>query len=174
MAGPPQKKDNTKLWLGIGGGCLLAIILGCVGGWYYCKMKAEEVTSELGGEFGAEVTRISLSLALSSMKVSCASDPSGAGTSNWFAPSVAATYQGSACQVTDATLEAFSRNCNTGQMPCSSAGALAGTADESRAAAAGVDASQCYVYQSGSAKIVGCGLDTGYKIIHIENLGAVQ
>ena len=171
---PAPKKDNTKLWLGIGGGCLLAVILGCVGGWYYCKMKAEEVTSGLGSEFGAEVTRISLSLALGSIKMSCASDPSGAGTSNWFVPAIAPQYQSQACQVTDATLEAFGRGCNTGQTPCSSASALAGTPDASRAAAAGVEVSQCYVYQSGSAKIVGCGLDTGYKIIHLENLGAVQ
>lgn len=171
---PAPKKDNTKLWLGIGGGCLLAIILGCVGGWYYCKMKAEEVTGAVGNELGAELTRISLSLALSSMKVSCGSDPSGAGTSNWFAPSVGPQYQAQACQVTDATVTAFGRNCNQGQMPCSTAGVLAGTGDESRAAAAGVDVSQCYVYTSGSAKIIGCSLDTGYKIIHLENLGAVQ
>lgn len=137
-------------------------------------MKAEEVTSELGNEFGAELTRISLSLALSSMKVSCASDPSGAGTSNWFVPSVAPQYQPQACQVTDATLEAFSRNCTQGQMPCSTAASLAGTGDESRAAAAGVDVGQCYVYSSGSAKIIGCSLDTGYKLIHIENPAAVQ
>ena len=174
MAPAPAKKDNTKLWLGIGGGCLLAVILGCVGGWYYCKMKAEEVTSELGGELGAELSRVSLTFSLSGMKLSCASDPSGAATSNYFVPQVASQYQGQACQITDAAIEAFGRGCNTGQMPCSTAASLAGSADESRAAAAGVDASQCFVYTSGQAKIIGCTLDTGFKFIHLENVAAVQ
>ena len=171
---PAPKKDNTKLWLGIGGGCLLAVILACGGGYWYCSSKAAEVRDAVGGEFGAELTRISLALALGSMKASCMGDPSGAGTSNWFAPSVGPQYQGQACQITDATVEAFGRNCTQGLTPCSTAVGLAGTADESRAAAAGVDAGQCYVYASGSAKIIGCSLDTGYKIIHLENLGAVQ
>ncbi len=176
--GPSNGNSKTKLWLGIGLGCLLTTILGCVGGWYYCKSKAEEISEEFAevgnGSLGAELNRISLGFTLGAMKASCSTDPSGAGTSNFFHPQVAAQYRAAACQTTDQTLEAFARSCTSGQHPCSEAAVAAGTADESRATALGLDAQQCYVYTSGGAKVVACQMSDSLKLVHIESLGAVQ
>ena len=167
---PPGSGSNAKLWIGIGVGCLLLGILGCVGGWFYCKMKAEEAVEGMG----AELTRISLTFTLSGVKLSCTSDPSGAGTNNYFHPQVAGQYGAAACQVSDQTIDAFGRSCTTGQRPCSDALSAVGSADESRVTGLGLDATQCYVYTSGTAKIVGCALDTGFKLVHVEGLSGVQ
>ena len=99
---------------------------------------------------------------------------SGAGATQAFHPSVAARYQAEACKVTEQTIEAFGRNCNSGQRPCSDAAMLSTTGDAGYASAVGADANSCFSYTSGSAKLVGCQAPTGFQIVHIESLGAVQ
>lgn len=163
------------MWIGIAVGCIVILFAAVFGACWYCKRKAEQIGEELGGELGGGLTRISLGFNLSGIKMSCAADPSGAGASNYFHPQVFTQYQGVACQVNDQTVQAMGRDCNTGQVPCSAVSNLAGSADESRATALGLTANQCWVYTSGSAKIIGCSQPgTGFKLIHMENPGAVQ
>ena len=162
-----------KLWLGIGGGCLLLAIVACLGSWWWCKSKAEEV----GNAFGGEMNRISLSFKLSSIKSSCMSDPSGAGAAGSIHPTVFPQLQGVACQVNDQTVSAFGSSCDTQPRPtpCSTVQPASAAGDEAYAEAAGLDASACYSYVSGSAKIVGCNTPEGqFMIVHMENPAAVQ
>ncbi len=164
----------------MGIGCLIASILGCVGGWYFCKMKTEEAMEQLGGleggfeQLGAEINRLSAVAQLGSIRVSCQTDPSGAGATQSFHPTVAARYQGEACKVNDKTIEAFGRNCTSGQRPCSEAAMLSMTGDTGYANAVGADPASCFSYTSGTAKLIGCQAATGFQIVHIENLGGVQ
>jgi len=135
----------------------------------------EGLGDELNNSMGAELNRISLSIKLSSIKMSCTGDPSGAGTAMHFVDSVAAQYQATACQVNQSTLDAFGRNCQQGQRPCSDSGAVPGSEHESRVTSAGLDPQRCYWYHSGSAKIVGCNIQpSGFRILHMENPAAVQ
>lgn len=127
----------------------------------------------LGG-FGAELSRMSLAMNLAGIKMSCAGDPSGAGAVNYLHPSVAATLQPQACQITDQAVEAFGRNCSSGQTPCSAAASLTGTPDAAMATNLGLDTNRCYSYTSGQAKLIGCNTDAGFKLISIQNPGAVQ
>ncbi|HJL30035.1 MAG TPA: hypothetical protein RMI62_13250, partial [Polyangiaceae bacterium LLY-WYZ-15_(1-7)] len=170
-AAPQQeKKSKVGMWIGIGVGCLVLAFAVVFGSCWYCKSKVEEGMTAAG----AELSRISLSFALSGIKLSCVGDPSGAGASNYFHPQVFSQYQGVACQVNDQVIDAFGTACNQGQQPCSNAQMISGTADESRATDLGLNVAQCYVYTSGQAKIVGCSGDQGFKIIHMENVTAVQ
>ena len=169
MAGPPPKKSKKGL-LFAGLGCVLLLIIGCiVTAWLVCAA-ANEGAEQLGTSFQAEASRISLVFALGGLRMSCTSDPSGAGTSEYLHPNVAASLQGQACQVTDATIDAF------GDAQRSQAQMLPGTGDESYANNVGVDPAQCTRFTSGSAKIIGCSLGDamGFKIIHLENLASVQ
>ncbi len=176
MATPPQK-SKAGMWIGIGVGCLVLLFAVVFGTCWWCKSKAEQFGEELGegmGGLGGELTRISLGFQLSGIKMSCAGDPSGAAAANYFHPQVFAQNQAAACQVTDATLQAMGRSCNTGQVPCSAVTNITTTPDASRATSLGLDGNQCWVYTSGSAKIIGCQTPTGFKLIHLENPGAVQ
>ncbi len=165
-----------KLWLGIGGGCLLLVIVACVGSWWWCKSKAEEVGQGLGN-LGGEMNRISLSFALSTIKSSCMSDPSGAGAANSFHPTTFPQLQSVACQVNDQTVSAFGASCETQPRPspCSTVQPVSAAGDEQYAEAVGIAPASCWSYVSGSAKIVGCNTPEGqFKIVHMENPAAVQ
>ncbi|MEO0324148.1 MAG: hypothetical protein AAF447_14395, partial [Myxococcota bacterium] len=96
------------------------------------------------------------------------------GAAQSFHPTVAARYQAEACKVNEKTIEAFGRNCTSGQRPCSEAAMLSTTGDTGYASAVSADPNSCFAYTSGSAKLVGCQAPTGFQIVHIENLGAVQ
>tara|TARA_B100001750_G_scaffold187938_1_gene157452 strand:- start:2391 stop:2876 length:486 start_codon:yes stop_codon:yes gene_type:complete len=161
------------VWIGVGVGCLVLALVGCLGSWWWCKSKAEEV----GGAVAGELSRFSLSLHLSSMKMSCASDPSGAGAANQFHPTVFPQYQAVACQVNDQTVAAFSNSCDTEPRPtpCSTVQRSDNAGDGAYAQAAGLDPTSCFSYVSGSAKIVGCNTpEQQFKIVHMENPAAVQ
>ncbi len=126
---------------------------------------------QLGNSIAANMNRISVSMKLSGVQTSCQSDPSGAGAMQHFHPSVAGQYQAVACQVGQPLIDAIGRGCSDGQRPCSNAAVLAGTPDASKATNLGLDASKCYSYTSGSAKVIGCSDDaTGqFQLIHLEN-----
>lgn len=167
------------MWVGIGAGCLLLCVIACVGSWYWCKSKAEGFV-EGAGEMVGELNRISLSMSLSAVKLSCTGDPSGAGAAAHFHQSAFAAYQGVACQVTDQTLAAIRNSCTPGngatpQTPCSNVTSATAAGDAGRAAGVGVDASSCFSYTSGTMRIVACNIEgQGLKIIHLENPGGVQ
>ncbi|MEM1415032.1 MAG: hypothetical protein AAGH15_09040, partial [Myxococcota bacterium] len=135
---------------------------------------------QLGGmegglqQLGAEVNRLSVMAQLSTIRMSCQTDPSGAGAAQAFHPTVAARYQGEVCKMTQQTVDAFSRNCQNGQQPCSNAALVAGSVDVQYAEAVGADANACYSYTSGTAKVVGCQAATGFQLVHIENLAGIQ
>ena len=78
------------------------------------------------------------------------------------------------CTLTDQAVEAYGRGCSSGQRPCSEVAVIAGTPDEQRATALGLDAGRCYAYTSGQGKVIGCTTDQGFKLIHLENVNAVQ
>jgi len=165
-----------KLWLGIGGGCLLLAIVACLGSWWWCKSKAEEAAEGLGN-LGGEMNRISLSFSLSTIKASCMSDPSGAGAANSIHPAVFPQLQGVVCQVNDQTVSAFGSSCNSEPQPspCSTVQPVAVAGDGQYADAVGIPQASCWTYTSGSAKIVGCNApEGGFKIVHMENPAAVQ
>ena len=58
--------------------------------------------------------------------------------------------------------------------PCSTATVLSSTPDAAKATALGLDANQCFLYQSGQARIIGCNTPTDFRVILMENLAAVQ
>jgi hypothetical protein len=167
MAPQPTKK-KSKLPLILGGCCLVLLLISCVIGiWMY--MTAQEVADQIGGSsFEAEMNRISLSVSLDGIIQTCAGDPSGASTAAYFHPNVAATYTGLVCTATPDTIAAFS-DANR-----STAANLAGSPDEFHATAQGIDAGSCFLYTSGTAKIIGCTQVDGFKLLHIENLNQVQ
>ena len=157
----------------------MLVLVACLGSWFWCKSKAEDVM-EGAGEVVGELNRISLGLRLSTMKMSCASDPSGAGTASAFHPQAFTAYQGIACQVNDQTIAAIRQSCTPpeGQpvpSPCSTVQSATASGDAGRALGVGLTADSCFTYTSGSMKIVGCSVqDQGFQIIHLENPGAVQ
>jgi hypothetical protein len=167
------------MWIGIGVGCLVLALVVVVGGCWYCTKKTGEAFEEAAGgmgQIGAEMSRISLSLNLEGVKMSCSMDPSGAGAANYFHATIFPTYQSQACQVnTPGVVEAFSRSCQSQpqQRPCSDVAIVTGT-DADLATGLGLNAQTCYAYTSGSAKIIACNTDLGYKFIHFENVTAVQ
>jgi len=156
----------------VGGCCLLMVIFGClIGGYsvYSAKQAAEGFADGAGGAFGAELNRITLQFTLDGIVSSCASDPSGSAASAQFHPAVGGTYASVACQVTPNTVAAFVDSSR------SQASGLAGTADEFHAVAQSLDPSNCYVYTSGSAKIIGCQMPEGaFQLLHIESPASVQ
>ncbi|MBO6934039.1 MAG: DUF4190 domain-containing protein [Deltaproteobacteria bacterium] len=126
---------------------------------------------QLGQSLAANMNRISVSMKLSAIKMSCTSDPSGAGAMQQFHPSVAGQYQAVACQVDQPLVDAIGRGCSDGVRPCSEAAVVAGTADASRVTALGLDANQCYSYVSGTAKVIGCrdAASNQFQLVHLEN-----
>lgn len=173
MGGPPSSGDDEggsskkKIFIGIGVGCLLFSLIVCAVGTYMCNKAAEEATSGLQN-FAAEANRFLLSVNLGAIQASCAGDPSGASTATYFHPQTFPQLQPIACQVTANTQQAF------GDGTRSTASMLAGTADESRAAAVGADVNQCFLFTSGAAKVVGCTIAGEFKIVHMENPAGVQ
>lgn len=177
---PPFKKSSAGMWIGIGVGCLVLACVVVFGGCWYCTKKTGEAFEEAGaglGQLGAEMSRISLSLTLEGMRAGCSADPSGAGAANYFHAQAFPQYQNVACQITSpGVVDAFARSCASQpqQRPCSDAAVLANTADASYATNLGLNPQTCYSYTSGSAKIVACQTDLGYKFVHMENLTSVQ
>jgi hypothetical protein len=114
------------------------------------------------------MNRISLSVTLDGIIASCGTDPSGASAAAYFNPNVAASYSGLACMANADTVAAFS-DANR-----STAGNLAGSADEALATAQGLDPSSCFVYTSGAAKVIGCSQADGFKLLHVEALDQVS
>jgi len=166
MAPQPEKK-KSKLPMILGGCCLLILIASCgVGIWMY--FAAQNAAEELGGSFEAEMNRISLSVTLDGIMQTCAGDPTGAAASSFFNAGVAGTYSGLACTTNADTVAAFS------DASRSTASNLAGSADEFHAIAQGIDANTCFVFTSGSAKVIGCSQVDGFKLLHIESLNMVQ
>lgn len=166
MAAPPKKSKKPLIFAGIG--CLFLLLVTCIGGSIWVCSAAEDASQEFGNSFQAEAARIPLTFALGGIKMSCTTDASGAGTASYFHPSAAAQLQSQACQVTDATIDAF------GDANRSQAQMLANTDQASRAEALGLDPAQCTRFTSGSAAIIGCSAADDWQIIHLENLAAVQ
>jgi hypothetical protein len=164
-AAPGGEKKKSKTGLIIGGCCALLLLIGCgVGGYLYW---AGQQAVAAGGTIDVEVNRLSMNIMLSGIQSSCAMDPSGAAAASYFHPNVAATYQSQACQVTADVVTAFSD-------PTRATGTVvAGSPDESWAVAVGADTSQCYSFVSGTAKVVGCNMPDGFKIVHMENVSMV-
>ncbi|MCB9611835.1 MAG: hypothetical protein H6722_05195 [Sandaracinus sp.] len=129
---------------------------------------------QLGQQLAAEMSRLSLTMSLASAQLGCASDPTGAQAAQAVLhPSVATQYQGMLCNIPQNTLDAFGRGCDEGA-PCSTVTVLASTPDAAKATALGLDANQCFLYQSGQARIIGCNTPSDYRVILMENLAAVQ
>ncbi len=127
----------------------------------------------LGQQMAADLSRLSLTMTLAGIGMSCAGDPSGAQAAQAaLHPAVVSRYQRMLCGIPQTTLDAFAQSCDEGT-PCSTASVLAVTPDAAEATALGLDATQCYVYQSGSGRIIGCNTDQGYRIILLENVGSV-
>ena len=132
---------------------------------------ADPMGQALGNQLAASMSRISVSMKLSAMKMGCATDPSGTQAMQQFHSAVAGQYQAVACQVGEPLIEAVSRSCDEGTHPCASASVVAGTADATRATALGLDPQQCYAYTSGTAKVIGCNDEKNgqFQLIHLEN-----
>jgi hypothetical protein len=164
---------NAAYWISL---IQLVLNILAICAWGGCMAWAM-IAAPSAGEYGsvgsgsslmAEANRIPLSFALSGIKLSCLGDPSGAGAANYFHDAAFGSLQAQACQVTDDTANAF------GDANRSQAQGLSGTADESRATAFGVDASQCTLFTSGAAKIIGCTVNDDFRIVHMENVASVQ
>lgn len=129
---------------------------------------------QLGQQLAGEMSRLSLTMTLASAQLGCAGDPTGAqSAATTLHPSVATQYQGVLCTISESAHEAFSRGCDEGT-PCSTVTALSSTPDANKATALGLDATQCFLYQSGQARIIGCNTGQDYRIIALENVNAVQ
>lgn len=128
--------------------------------------------AHLSRQMAADLSRLSLTMTLASVGVSCEGDPSGAQAAQAaLHPAVVSRYQGMLCGIPQTTLDAFAQSCDEGP-PCSSASVLEGTPDAAEATALGLDASLCFVYASASDRIIGCNTDQGYRIILLESVGA--
>ncbi len=130
--------------------------------------------SSLGGELGAELSRVNLAMTLAGLNLSCAGDPSGANAGQYFHPQAFPALQAQACSLTQNAADAYSQACSPGVQPCSTVASLTGTPDASRATALSLQADDCYLYTSGQGKLIGCETPQGFKIIHWENVNAVQ
>lgn len=129
---------------------------------------------QLGQQLAGEMSRLSLTMTLASAQLGCAGDPSGAQSAQTaLHPSVAPQYQGVLCTISETSHEAFSRGCDEGS-PCSTVMTLSSTPEAAKATALGLDATQCFLYQSGQARMIGCNTGQDYRIILIENVNAVQ
>ena len=135
---------------------------------------AQGLSAAFGDEIGAEMSRISLAMTLGGVSLSCAADPSGAGTTQYFHPQSVASLQPQACTLTDRAMEAYGQACSPGVQPCSTVRTLAGTTEASRATALGLQPSDCYEYTSGQGKLFACDVGQGFQIVHWENVNAVQ
>ena len=174
MQGAPasSNKYNMKLWLGIGGGCLLLVLAACIASYIWCKNAAEEV----GTIVGVEGTRIGAVFALQSVQRSCNSDPTGAGAANNVHPSAMPQLQGVLCQVNEQTIAAVRDSCSNQPRPapCSMGQSLEGSGSEAYAENLGIEPENCFKYTSGSAVVVMCSIDGATKLVHLENPTAVQ
>ena len=130
--------------------------------------------SSFGGEIGAEMSRLSLAMTLAGLNLSCAGDPSGASSADYFHPQSFPALQAEACTLSQNAVDAYSQGCSPGVQPCSTVRSIAGTPDESRATALSLQASSCYVYASGQGKLIACETPQRFAIIHWENVNAVQ
>lgn len=129
----------------------------------------------LGQQLAAEMSRLSLTMTLASVQMSCAADPTGAQAAQTaLHPNVAAQYQGVLCTFSEQALDAFGRSCDEGA-PCATVTVLSATPEAQRATALGMDANQCFLYQSGQARLIGCNnAQSEFRLIHLENVNAVQ
>jgi len=164
---PPSGGSKKKILIGVGVGCLFIIMVSCALGSWLCY-RAKNAVQSGGQDIAAELNRFTLTLTLTGIKASCRVDPSGSGTSQSFHAQVFPQLQGTACQVTDDTIAAFGDNNR------SEAHGAAGSDDEALATSLGADITQCYRYTSGTAKVTACLFPEGFKIISLENPGAVQ
>lgn len=169
-SGAPPKKSGALKWVLIGCGVLLLLTLCTVGGCYACaQYGAQQAQQGLGDTFGGEMRRVSLTLNLSSMKMTCSMDPTGAANQQMFHPNVWASMQAQSCTVTDRAIQVF------GDPNLVPVAPLAGSADEARATSLGIDANQCTLFVYQAAKIVGCSMPDGnFQIVHMENVGSVM
>lgn len=117
--------------------------------------------------------RMSLSSSLTSIQSACGSDPSGASAAPYFHDQAFEPLQPTLCaSVTPQVVQAFSRDCTSGQQPCST---VAPPDDQASLAAMGVaDPTRCSRFSSGTAMILTCNLPTGFKILEVANLSGVQ
>lgn len=128
-----------------------------------------------GATLAGELSRLSLSMSLASVQIQCATDPTGArAAQSILHPGVTDALQGQLCAIDDRVAEAFAQSCDLEERPCSNISALAAP-DTERATALGIDPSQCFVYTSGQARIIGCNTPSAdFRIIHLENVTAVE
>ena len=136
--------------------------------------RGQGLSTQFGGEIGAEMSRLSLAMTLAGLKLSCVGDPSGASSGEYFHAQAFPTLQGEACTLSQNAIDAYSQACSPGIQPCSNVATIAGTPDAARATAFGLQANSCYAYTSGQGKLIGCETPQGFAIIHWENVNAVQ
>jgi hypothetical protein len=143
-------------------GCAALLTLACFGGIgvaYMLFQKGAEAVAEGASGIVVEGSRLSLQMRLTSMKLACQGDPSGAAAATNFAPSVAASLQSQACGVTDEAIAAFA---DSTKAPGET---LAGTDQEGLAGQVGADPNACARFAAGSQRIAGCTLSDGNFVI---------
>ncbi len=164
----PAGGSNKKLIVVALLGCFLISSAACGGAYWYFSTRAESALSNLT----SQSHRFPLSLALSTIKVGCTSDPTGAGAANFVLPQAMESVQGQICAITEQTVTAFGQSCDAGS-PCANSSLLAGSPDEGIATQFSVDANACSVHTSGEAKLIWCETDSGGRIVLAQNLASV-
>jgi hypothetical protein len=160
--------NNKKLIIGVAAGCLLLVVLACVAGivGIFAFRNAAEQAGSAATSFAAEASRVSLGFTLNGVKMSCEAGGAEAAAS-FFHPKAFAQLSDQACTVSDRAIDVLA---NAEQ---SSAQVLAHTGMADRATSLGLDPDACFLYQADGAQVVGCALEDGFKIVHMDNLGSL-
>jgi len=165
VAGPgappatPATAPSRRTWLFIGLGCLALVAIACpIGIAIGLYINAQQIQTDQAGVSAAEMaTRTSI--ALTQIRTSCASDPTGSSVGAAAHPTVREAVGPGLCRIDGALIATVADPTQ------SDAALLASTGDVSRAASLGLDPSQCVRIRTGDAEVTGCDTAGGHQII---------
>ncbi|MFW6031478.1 MAG: hypothetical protein ACOC9T_02710, partial [Myxococcota bacterium] len=157
--------SNKKVLLWAAVGCAGVLMLACIIGIIAFVLISKETKDE-DKSFAADASRVSLGFALSGIQMTCQNaGPEGA--ADFFHPETFAQLEDRACSVDDAVIDVFA------DAEKSDAFVLAQTDHADMASSLGLDPDSCFLYEAGDARIIGCSVEDGFKIIDLRDLGAI-
>ncbi|MFW6197586.1 MAG: hypothetical protein ACOC5B_01860, partial [Myxococcota bacterium] len=163
--GAAMSASNKKVLLWVAIGCAGLLMLACVVGIIAFVLIGKEAKNE-ATSFAADASRVSLGFALSGIQMTCQNaGPEGA--ADFFHPETFAQLEDRACSVDDAVIDVFA------DAEKSDAFVLAQTDHADMASSLGLDPDSCFLYEAGDARIIGCSVEDGFKIIDLRDLGAI-
>jgi hypothetical protein len=160
---------NKKLIIGVAAGCLGLMLLVCIAGVALMIFQVGEYKSqseEAASSFAAEASRVSLGFTLSGIQMGCqGGGPQG--VASFFHPGAFSQLGDQVCNIDARAIDVFSDSDQ------STAQVLSQSAMADRASSLGLDPDTCFLYEADGARIVGCALEDGFKVVHMENLGSL-